>query len=211
MPLNPPPTIDVNLALCRILLTHSISTRKSEITFAVIDGDVAGAQDVADDVMGSFNSNMRGVFDNEVVCGPTLVTLGDGTSTPSIATSAAALLNGTAVIPNSLPPNVALLVKKATAFGGRRNRGRMFLPWCLDGTSINEGGTVAPAGVTAIQALVNAWLADLTAVNVPMIIANRVFNTPLPPHHVVDIDAGHVVTSLTVENLVATQRRRLGR
>lgn len=211
MPLNPAPTIQTDLALCRVLLTHSISTRSSEVTFAVENGDTATAQDVADDVMLAFNTRLAATLDNEVVIGPTFVLLGDGTNVPAIATSSLALINGAENYNPSQPPNVACLVKKSTAVGGRKNRGRMFFPWMLASADVNEGGTIDGGKVAYLQNLFTLFLSDLVAGNVPMTIANRTFNQPNPPHHVTAITATHNVTTLLVENLVATQRRRLGR
>lgn len=95
--------------------------------------------------------------------------------------------------------NVAVLVRKSTGLGGRRGRGRMFLPaFCLgeDGVAANgvlEGGTRA-----SIQSSVDTWMGALT----PFLLHDSA-PTPVPEPT--------PVTSFTVDLTVATQRRRLRR
>ena len=103
----------------------------------------------------------------------------------------------------SSPPNVALLVHKRTAAGGRRGRGRLFIPFCLATADISESGIVQTSQVTTLQTAMNAFLTALTTQTVPMVLLHQTGLTP--------IGAPTAVTSLTVDKLVSTQRRRLGR
>jgi hypothetical protein len=94
-------------------------------------------------------------------------------------------------------PQVALLVKKLTAGGGRQQRGRMFLPLIAE-SQTDSGGKVNGTSRDAFQTAVNAWRTDLATRNVPMVLLhNAVEIVPTP------------VTGLTVDPTVATQRRRL--
>lgn len=104
---------------------------------------------------------------------------------------------------SSLPPNAALLVHKATGRGGRRGRGRLFIPWAADEDQVDESGGVGDTLRNALQTKLNNWLTALSAQDVPMVLLHGPGNTsPGPPD---------VVTALVVDPLISTQRRRLGR
>lgn len=101
------------------------------------------------------------------------------------------------------PPNVAMLVHKSTARGGRRGRGRMYLPWVLQSTQVDEGGTINAAAITTATAAMSAWRTALTTALCPLVLLHGIGKTSIP--------APDAVTSLSVDRLVGTQRRRLGR
>jgi len=97
------------------------------------------------------------------------------------------------------PAQAALLVTKNTALGGRQGRGRLFMP------SINEAGVTAAGVVQTATVLVwqnafNAFFDAMAGNNLPLVLLhNAVEVVPTP------------VTSLTVNSLMATQRRRIRR
>ncbi len=94
-------------------------------------------------------------------------------------------------------PQVAALVKKITAGGGRQSRGRMFLPVVAE-SQTDAGGLLTEVTRNALQNAMNAFLTDLTIREVPMVLLhNAVEIVPTP------------VTALTLDVRVATQRRRL--
>jgi hypothetical protein len=98
----------------------------------------------------------------------------------------------------STSPQVALLIEKRSAVGGRKNRGRMYIP------GIPEAG-VSPAGnlETGYAAAVTSDVADLFGdlVTVDGVDNLVIFHgTSLTPTH---------ISSLTLDPQVATQRRRL--
>jgi hypothetical protein len=97
---------------------------------------------------------------------------------------------------DSAPPNVAYLVEKRTALGGRSGRGRMYLPGVNEGR-VNDNGTIVSASRTAIQTAIDAWFTALDNGGVAMYIL-----------HNASSDAT-IVTSLDVDPVAATQRRRL--
>lgn len=99
----------------------------------------------------------------------------------------------------AVAPNTAFLLKKQTAQGGRKHRGRMFLPGVAE-TVVDQGGLVTPVEVTAISTDCAALLTALTANQVPMVLLHNDIGTPPT-----------VVTSLFCDSKVATQRRRLRR
>jgi|SRR5687767_9892867 len=103
----------------------------------------------------------------------------------------------------SAPINWAVLVRKQSALGGRRNRGRMFLPsgYVLD-TEVTELGGLAGARQTTLQGLSNGFL---TAIEAGVTYDRMVILHETAP------STPTVVTSLSVQSLGATQRRRMRR
>lgn len=102
------------------------------------------------------------------------------------------------------PSNLAVLVRKVTALGGRRNRGRMFLPagFVAEG-NVDERGFLAAPLVAAIQADMDEFYEALTqgALDyvIPVILHAEAPATPTQ------------ITSFSVQTLSATQRRRMRR
>lgn len=110
---------------------------------------------------------------------------------------------GGAVGAATLPGNCAVLCRKVTARGGRRGRGRFYLPWVAQETVVDEAGIITPANVTTIQTACNNFMTSLTTRGVPMYLLHEEGRTAIPPPD--------LVTQLVVDRLIGTQRRRLGR
>jgi hypothetical protein len=213
MPLNPPPLIAANLGLIIQPLKRSDQSRTAELTFAVdviAGASSANAQDAIDDFQANFNAQWAVGVDTDVTFLQPTIKLGDGTAVPYEAVAAGATINGSDVV-DKVPPNVAVLIKKSTGFGGRSNHGRTYFPFLLSQANCAENGTISGATISAYNTVCAAMLAQLLVDGTGMVIAHKVFNTPLPPHHVTSITMGAPVTSWAVEPLVGTQRRRLGR
>jgi hypothetical protein len=102
-------------------------------------------------------------------------------------------------------PNAALMVTKSTALGGRRGKGRMFLP-PLTENGIQAFGVIDPAQVATIQGRLNTWRDALVADGrVPHLLHRHdpaLGQTPVPPTP---------ITTFTLQGTVFTQRRRLHR
>jgi len=103
------------------------------------------------------------------------------------------------------PQNVAVIVNKLTALGGRRNRGRMFWPSIAD-AAVDSIGLMTIAQRDAYQLAIDAFHTGLKggggySQNTDAMV---ILHT-LPPY------TPTVVESLRVERLVGTQRRRLRR
>lgn len=116
---------------------------------------------------------------------------------------------------SGLSPNSAYLCTKQTAVGGRRGKGRMFIPGC-DESTVGPSGLLTPSFVTTLQGLVDGYLADLLTADTPMVLLHG----PATEWVLVDgqprrvpvagpIPAPDVVTGMAVNGRVGTQRRRL--
>lgn len=105
-----------------------------------------------------------------------------------------------AVSSTFLPSNVALLIQKRTGIPGRANRGRMYVPGHLTAGQVAENGTIAATPLGDFQLAATEFLGDLTNSPVTGISAAAILhpagtNTP--------------ISALVVDDVVATQRRRL--
>lgn len=101
----------------------------------------------------------------------------------------------------SLPQNCAFLLRKLTGLGGRRNRGRMYIPGVNDNL-VDELGVVTSAGLATLQTAASTFLTSTLALAViddAVILHTPTVETPLPT----------VITTLVVDGRIATQRRRL--
>jgi len=103
----------------------------------------------------------------------------------------------------NLPANCALLVHKRTQKGGQRGRGRFFLPWSVNESDCGENGIINSTAVATANTALNVWYMDLATRGVPMYLLHQPGQSPtgLPTQ----------VTSLAVDPLISTQRRRLRR
>lgn len=152
----------------------------------------------ANQVQTAFTGSMMQSFPPTVSFLGVTCYVGQDAADPIVVESTGATLPGTGS-GTSLPPQCAYLVKKATNFGGRSGRGRMFLPGPNEG-NISPAGVLDPAQITQVQGDVNDWLTALSTLDMPMLLLHAeesVVNTPF------------LVTSLVVDSKVATQRRRL--
>lgn len=99
----------------------------------------------------------------------------------------------------AMPPNCAILIRKTTGVGGRRNRGRMFVPpiYPPEG-NVGQGGSIADPQVDNLNLWWGAFRTALVTAGLqPVIFHSEPPFTPTPD------------TSWIVQDLIATQRRRL--
>lgn len=116
-----------------------------------------------------------------------------------------------------VPANVSALIHKTTSLGGRRGRGRMYLP-LLPEANVDDSSLLLSAARTGIQTAITAFLAGLVAADIQMALEH----SPSYDWAIVNgqprrIPTGDpvpdptLVTAASVESTVATQRRRLRR
>jgi hypothetical protein len=101
-----------------------------------------------------------------------------------------------------LPQNSSTLIHKRSGAGGRRNRGRLnFIPPAE--ASVSANGAIDPASVSGFQTRFSSWLQQIQALTAvaDMVILHSVGISTAPPPT--------VVTSLVVDPVISTQRKRL--
>jgi len=94
-----------------------------------------------------------------------------------------------------MTPAVAVLVKKITALGGRKGRGRMFIP-SPDEDAAGGNGVLSPTPLLDWQDAADDVYNSLVGMDLPPVVLHTDSTTPTP------------ITSFQVAGTVATQRRR---
>jgi hypothetical protein len=97
------------------------------------------------------------------------------------------------------PANCCILLTKITALGGRRNRGRTYIPagWLFE-NEVDASGRIQPAAAGAMETRMNNWLAALTLEDVqPVLFHSSAPTTPTP------------IIGYAASTLIGTQRRRI--
>jgi len=129
--------------------------------------------------------------------GTVLTTVMTGTGPLSFETGTAVAGSAAA---GTLPNNCAILVRKNTNLGGRRNRGRMYLPPAYSNESgVNQVGTLDPATVTVYQNLINSLNTELQALDFLPVVLHSNGGTPAQ------------ISQFLVQPKLATQRTRMRR
>lgn len=176
---------------------HQASARDALVVFGVENaGAFANPSDLAAAVWSAVAADLIPVIDANVTVGPLEVRMNVG-GTELVGTGTDSDLGD--AVNETVPSNVALLVKKVSGLSGRANRGRMYFPWTVAENDVTEVGQIAPSTLSDFQTAFSAFLSDLGSADVPMVILHNAAGTPAN------------VAELVVDGLVATQRRRLGR
>jgi len=98
-------------------------------------------------------------------------------------------------------PNVAYLVHKVTALGGRAGRGRFYLPGVGEG-QIDEKGALGAAFLSALQTDLDTFYGNLISLDLEPVVLHE----PDSP-----ITLPTAITSFVADATAATQRRRMRR
>jgi hypothetical protein len=155
-----------------------------------------------------FGNNIMPRVTNDVTLVSTLCKVGPD-QTGASALHSAPVVGGLNF--DSSAPNTSWLITKNTELGGRRGRGRMYVPGVPE-LSIDNGGVLESSYFTAQQTAVNAWLAALIAAgSIDFLVLEHEPAAPGTQNPSPQPSLPSVVSSLTVSGLVATQRRRLRR
>lgn len=159
----------------------------------------------ADDLFIAWRDNVLGLQSTTMTLNQCIVKMGsDGPPVMGYSTL------GTAPGQTSgsfLPQNCAMLVDKMTNSGGRRNRGRMYIPAALPEANVDNVGTITTGLVTganvAFGGLWEALQNGVAPTNIaypPVILHSPGISAlPLPTP----------ITSFRVQSVISTQRKRL--
>lgn len=97
-----------------------------------------------------------------------------------------------------LPVNCSFLVSKSSATGGRKGRGRWFVPPFMLGESGVDGqGQISSGIIPTLQGYLDQVMSQNTAIGFGACILHSVAGTPAE------------ITAMTLQPQIATQRRRL--
>lgn len=174
------------------------------VTFGVDLGDAAGDFQLAANLIKGKWVEFDQIYDDQVTLDRVVLYVGQDGEPPTVYEDTGATVDGTG--PGSyLPQNNACLVTKNTASSGRRNKGRFYLPYVLPEGSVDDLGVIESVHRAGVQNAMDGFLDDLNTAGVgfatPMVVLHGTgLSTPPAPT---------VVTSLVVEQVIATQRTRL--
>lgn len=174
------------------------STREMLVTYGV-SVDAGASVTVANALFAEFNTNWNTSLHTSYTHLGVIMRYGVASGDPIPVLSTSTAVAGTAGT-DRLPPNNALLIRKQTGVGGRRNRGRMYLPGIVAESGVDSTGTIS--GLAGLQTIASAWLGDIVAV---------AGITQMVLLHSVGASTPTNVNELVVDGVVATQRRRLRR
>lgn len=122
-----------------------------------------------------------------------------GTSSGDLVAQFVSHSQGT-VSDSPITSNCALLVRKNTALGGRRNRGRFFAPpTLLNEGAVDASGNISSGPLASLQTLWTNLFNGLASADLEPQLFHQGAFAPSPTP----------VTSFTVDSLIATQRRRM--
>jgi hypothetical protein len=186
-----------------IPLLNAALTRTAYVTFGV-DSTGTDPSTIADQALTAFTAagSLGAQIDTNVTIGPAICHLGTDGTADLVGIGSTTAAGGKAG--SSTPANVCALFRKTTAVGGRRGRGRMFLPWCLVVADVDEAGKIQVVGTrNALNAAAVVFLAQLVISPGQMVVLHGPGKTP--------VIAPSPVSLMKVDLVIGTQRRRLGR
>lgn len=157
-----------------------------------------------DAALSRFRTSCQAIHDSEVVYSRVVALIGnDG---PLLRFESTGNSTGARVTQNIMSPNNSYLIRKVTAFSGRRFRGRLFLPFVSSFPSVGQNGQLSSAEQTLLTGVCTALPVNLigSPTNVSEFsLLHAAGLTALP--------SPTPITSLNADDFVATQRRRLVR
>lgn len=111
------------------------------------------------------------------------------------------------------PQNCAMLVRRGTAGFGRKNKGRFYLPFYGESeTQVSAAGDLSPAAIAVYQPALDGFLSGVESslnCDIYLLHGYRVTDPGPPPVYGPPAEAPALITSLTLQPKIATQRRRL--
>ena len=183
--------IPTGFAQVNVQYNQEFLLQPEEVTFGI----EAAAYDVAlaNLILDSWQSNMKPFCFNGDTIGPLTIRTSDNMVFVATTSAEAGTDSGAGA-----SAQVAFLVQKNTARGGRMGRGRFFLPGVVEGR-INSAGALSTGTAASLEGGLDTVQSDLGAADVGMFLLHADGSTP------------DEITGFTAKPQCATQRRRLGR
>lgn len=196
------PEIPVGFADVAIHFLRVSDTGEMVVTFGVGLDDPHTADEVASDCalawMAAFATKP---WTADITCTRATARVAEEGGPPTIGEASINQVGtGTAAM---APQNCATLLRKVTPRGGRRGRGRMYLPWVQE-ADINNVGQLTGTVITAYTAISGALLTALVSHQLHMVLLHTDTDTSTAP-------VPTAVTGMFCDPIIATQRQRLRR
>lgn len=174
------------------------------VTTIGVDNNGATGTQIPDLVYQAFDATFMGLISDEYWLERCTAYIGQDGTSPLVVDGLLGPSQGVGT-GAPLPQNCAVLVRKRTDLGGRRGRGRMYLPGIAEG-QVEANGDIGSVFVDAWQGQADSFYDILTGggsqAATPPVVLHRsegIGPEPLPTP----------IQSFTVESSIATQRRRL--
>lgn len=144
---------------------------------------------------------LQGSMSEEVTIGPSFLQVGQDGGPPVTYIDTDADNGNAPDFP--MWPNSSLLVRKTTASGGRRNRGRMYIPGLAIRDLVSPAGQVDSSFLADFQTNLDTFQSTLEAgTGLPGVTDLVLLHSEAPT-------AATTIVSLSAQTMLATQRRRL--
>lgn len=186
-------TIPAGFAQVNWFFVGAALPRGAQVTLGLDVNPLDTPADVALMAHNAVATNVVPIMSASVALLETMCKFGPDATGPSAVAGVQTVGGGSS---STVSPNVSVLVKKVTALGGRKNRGRFYWPGAID-------TEVGPEGLLDSTAVGN-WADAMAALYDALIAGNT---TPEVLHG--DATAPTEVTEFILDGTVATQRRRL--
>lgn len=178
------------------------------VTTVGVDSSGAGGNfvDLANSLQAGFNQTFRAQIPSVYHLERVTLYVGQDGGAPTIFDSTGVRSNGGKAFP-AIPQNSCWLIRKRTTLGGRRGRGRFYMPGVAE-AQVNNIGQIEAAERAAAQTAVNNWYSTFSAPSVGMphlpyvLHRSEGFGVEPPPT---------LITNFVVDAMIATQRQRLRR
>lgn len=190
------PVIPVGFSQVNYQFTGDAAPTGAEVTFGIDNIANLTATQVEGFAYDAWNARLKGRTSSKLTLANVRVKNGPTDTGPFVVVGHGTV--GTSVS-GEAPPQVAFLINKTTALGGRKNRGRWFYPGVAE-ADVTPSGTVDPATITAWNTALGLFLSDLAGDGIPMVIL-----------HNDALDPPTDVTTMTLGGTVATWKPRLRR
>lgn len=163
-----------------------------------INGSVGSSYNVADQFDLAFAGSFKALFDSNVTMRNAKAVIGQDGSDPIVQISTTQTAGTSAR--ESTAPALALMVTKNTNLGGRKNRGRNYMPWALADSDVAENGAVNPTRLTSWAAALDEYYDFIIGPTTDLLDEPVILHT--------DPTVPTPVTSFTPNPAIRTQRRR---
>lgn len=186
------------------IFKNTTSPREMTTSVGVLDISVGGPRSTADKALDGYTAMHQ--TDSPGAAGSMIddysfegCVATDGTSSGDLVAQFLAHTQGS-VTDSCITSNCALLVKKQTALGGRRNRGRFFAPPSfLNEGAVDASGNISSGPLASIQTMWTNFFNALATADLEPQLFHQGAGAPAPTP----------ITGFQVDSLIATQRRRM--
>lgn len=163
-----------------------------------LDGLVLDPVAMANQLQGAYVDAFSPGIDSNVTIRASRLTIGQDAADPIVATATSS--SPGQAVRESVPPSLAVMLDLHTNLGGRRNRGRKYVPWASSDGSVSEQGALEASAISGWNTRAANFITRLETLDASPVILHGTGVTSVP--------APTPVTSITCNPVIRTQRNR---